>query len=49
VQEKQDDLKKAIATTDAAASTPVPILSWDFQSMRFDQRAAPATSNFESF
>jgi hypothetical protein len=43
-QEKRNDLAKAIAAAPAAAGTPVPNLSWDFQPLNFDQHGAPGES-----
>jgi hypothetical protein len=35
-QEKRNDLAKTMAAAAAAAGTPVPSFSWDFQPLSFD-------------
>jgi hypothetical protein len=45
--EKRKNFAKAIAAAAAAAGTPVPTLSWDFQPLSFDQYGAPGESTLE--
>jgi hypothetical protein len=45
--EKLNDLAKAIAAAAAAAGTPVPTLSWEFQPLSFDQYGVPGESTLE--
>jgi hypothetical protein len=46
-QEKHNDPAKSIAAATAAAGIPVPILSWGFQPLSFDQNAVPGASTLE--
>jgi hypothetical protein len=46
-QEKRNDLANAIAAAAAAAGTPVPTLSWEFQLLSIDQDVAPGEGTLE--